>query len=187
MDKELTKNLIIKIDAASTDPDSIEQMQQINNDGFGLAFDIQAQIVLSKLPLNTELLMIDSKFAHLLEDEIQTLNNNYICVAKDVNKYSQLEELKLLHINFYSGEFLETTEKVNSDQISPSKTAILSLMASLSDPDVELDEVTKLVSADSMLSFKILKIINSPLYRAANELKSIQDAIVRFGFHNLKK
>ena len=44
MDKELTKNLIIKIDAASTDPDSIEQMQQINNDGFGLAFDIQAQM-----------------------------------------------------------------------------------------------------------------------------------------------
>ncbi len=187
MDNKITKNLFIKVDVASRDQASIDQMLEINKGGFGLAVDIKDRQVIDKLPDNTKYVMINAGVIHLLKEDLANLNSDYICVAKSVDEYNKVDELKKIGVHFYSGNFLETPEKIESGNIAPSKTAILSLMASLSDPDVELDEVTKLVEYNSMLSFNILKIINSPIYRTANEMKSIQEAIVRFGFQNLKK
>ncbi len=123
----------------------------------------------------------------MLTEDIQELLEQYKCIASGVDDHDKIDSLNEVGIKLYSGRFIETPRSIEVKTISPNKAAILSLMATLSDPDVELSKITKLVATDSILSFKILKIINSPLYRGVCEIKSVQDAIVRFGFVNLKK
>lgn len=56
---------------------------------------------------------------------------------------------------------------------------------SASDPD--LDYVTQLIEQDLSLSYKLLKLINSPAYRPVKKIKSIKQAVVRVGCNELEK
>lgn len=187
MDNAIRKNISIKVNAASRDQKSIDLMTQVYSDGYGLTVEVNDQHVLAMLPENTEYIIIDSDIIGVITEDIQELLQDYKCIASGVGEYENVDTLKEIGIKFYSGQFIEKPRLLNVRTISPNKASILSLMATLSDPDVELSKITKLVATDSILSFKILKIINSPMYRGVCEIKSVQDAIVRFGFVNLKK
>lgn len=187
MSDSIKKNLSIKVDAASRNQKSIDLMTNIYSDGYGLTVNVKDKHVLSILPENTEFIIIDSDIVGMLAEDMQEILIKYRCIASGVDDYDKIDQLKEAGVKLYSGRFIEKPRSIKVKTISPNKASILSLMASLSDPDVELSKITKLVATDSILSFKILKIINSPIYRGVCEIKSVQDAIVRFGFVNLKK
>lgn len=187
MNKFITGKLSIKIDVASHNPTSLDLMEQISNDGYSLTVEIKDRKVISLLPENTEYVIVEAGLMSLLEDELNFLKASYKCVAKDVDTRELFDELKELDVAFFCGEFIEKSEGICEDVISPNKTAVISLMNALSDPDVELDVVTKMVISHTVLSYKILRVVNSPAYRGVREITSVQEAIVRFGFNNLKK
>lgn len=54
-----------------------------------------------------------------------------------------------------------------------------------SEPDIEL--ITKLIEQDLSLTYKLLKLINSPSFRPVSKINSINQAVVRLGFNELKK
>lgn len=187
MNKNIRNHLSIKVQVSSRDAASLALMTQIHEDGYDLSVEVKDQFVIDILPKNTRFVFIDAEVINMLTPEQLALIVSYQCIACEVNDYAQIDRLKEKAIYLYCGQFIETPKLINVQTISPSKTAILSLMSSLSDPDIELKKVTQLVTTDSILTFKILKIINSPIYRGVSEIKSVQDAIVRFGFMNLKK
>ena len=53
------------------------------------------------------------------------------------------------------------------------------------DPDADIDDVELAVSKDPGFVVKMLKIVNSPLYATAREVKTIQEAIMLIGFKSL--
>ncbi|MCJ8009297.1 EAL and HDOD domain-containing protein [Lederbergia wuyishanensis] len=57
----------------------------------------------------------------------------------------------------------------------------------LSDDEPDLAQITEIIERDLSLSYKLLKLINSPTYRPANKINSIRQAIVRIGLTELKK
>nr|WP_249315540.1 HDOD domain-containing protein [Bacillus sp. FJAT-49711] len=57
----------------------------------------------------------------------------------------------------------------------------------LSKDEPDLDKITELIEQDLSLSYKLLKLINSPAYRPASKINSIRQAIVRLGLAELKK
>lgn len=188
LSKQLSSKLSIKLDIASSNKSAVDLMTQINEDGYSLAIDVQDQKVLNILPSETEFVIIDHSFIDYLEQEtLDFLTSTYKCVVKGVDSYERLNELKDKNIEYFSGDFIEKPETLEGDVVTPNKTTILALIGTLNEPDIELSKVTKVFSADNVLSFKLLKIVNSPLYRGVSELKSVQDAIVRFGLLNLKK
>lgn len=54
------------------------------------------------------------------------------------------------------------------------------------DPDAGLAELTEIIQADGTIAGALLHATNSPLFRAAKEIKSIRDAVVRLGFRNTR-
>jgi c-di-GMP-related signal transduction protein len=130
---------------------------------------------------------IDLKYIPCLKDDIPFLTASYKCVASPISDHKQVAALYKAGFHHFCGNFVEKPKEISNTAISPNKTAILNLLATLSDPDVELHKVNKLLVADPVLSYKILKIVNSPIYRGTTEIQSVQDAVVRFGLQNLKK
>lgn len=57
----------------------------------------------------------------------------------------------------------------------------------LDDGEPDLDFITRLIEQDISLSYKLLKLINSPAFLPKNKISSIRQAIVRLGFNELKK
>jgi len=57
----------------------------------------------------------------------------------------------------------------------------------LDKPDVELDEVADMILTDQVLAARVIKIVNSPLYRSAHEIKSVKRALVYLGFRHIRE
>ena len=57
----------------------------------------------------------------------------------------------------------------------------------LDKPDVELDEVADLILTDQVLAARVIKIVNSPFYKPAHEIKSVKRALIYLGFRHIRE
>lgn len=54
-------------------------------------------------------------------------------------------------------------------------------------PGVELDEVADMILADQVLAARVIKMVNSPLYKPAHEIKSVKRALIYLGFRHIRE
>ncbi|PVY75437.1 EAL and modified HD-GYP domain-containing signal transduction protein [Tamilnaduibacter salinus] len=83
---------------------------------------------------------------------------------------------------FYARPTSITGERLNATGVQAAH--LLGLMFS-EDPDVEA--IIEAISTDPGLAVSLLRVVNSPLYRATNELTSIRDVVLRLGLDNLRR
>lgn len=57
----------------------------------------------------------------------------------------------------------------------------------LDKPDVELDEVADMILTDQVLAARVIKVVNSPLYKSAHEIKSVKRALIYLGFRHIRE
>jgi len=63
-------------------------------------------------------------------------------------------------------------------------TQVLSL---LDQPDVEIDQVAELLLTDQVMAARVLKMVNSPLYRPATVITSLKGALVYLGLRHIRE
>ncbi|UFS72299.1 HDOD domain-containing protein [Geomonas sp. RF6] len=54
-------------------------------------------------------------------------------------------------------------------------------------PGVELDEVADMILADQVLAARVIRMVNSPIYRPAHEIKSVKRALIYLGFRHIRE
>jgi diguanylate cyclase (GGDEF)-like protein len=60
------------------------------------------------------------------------------------------------------------------------------LLELLEDDDAKLSELTNLISSDTALTAKIIRLINSPLYGLSREIVTLNDAVLYLGFNTVR-
>jgi EAL and modified HD-GYP domain-containing signal transduction protein len=63
---------------------------------------------------------------------------------------------------------------------------VLGLIAELQDPNIDINHVSEIISQDPVISFKLLKLINSAAYRRTKEIDSIKSAVALLGLKRIK-
>lgn len=61
------------------------------------------------------------------------------------------------------------------------------VLALLDQPDVDIDQVVELIFTDQVMAARVLKMVNSPLYRPANEITSLKGALVYLGLRHIRE
>jgi EAL and modified HD-GYP domain-containing signal transduction protein len=115
---------------------------------------------------------------------IHSQNNKVI--AYDIDDLARFQQCKNLNMDFYCGEFLYQPNFDDEDEIAANKMNLINLVSVLQDEDVSLEKITDIINADPALSFQLLKVANSSAFSGVKKIDSIQQAIVRLGFANLK-
>ncbi|MFT6986585.1 MAG: HD-like signal output (HDOD) protein [Psychromonas sp.] len=64
---------------------------------------------------------------------------------------------------------------------------LLELMESFSDEDTRVGEIAKKIGMDQSLSAKVIRMANSAAYRRGKEVESIDRAVVRLGFNQIRR
>jgi putative nucleotidyltransferase with HDIG domain len=67
----------------------------------------------------------------------------------------------------------------------PEITARVSAL--LDNPDVELEEVADLILTDQVMAARVIKIVNSPLFRPMHEIRSLKRALIYLGFRRIRE
>jgi len=75
------------------------------------------------------------------------------------------------------------------DQVEELKTVptlLQKILSELLKPDADLDEIARLVLQDSVLSAKVLRLVNSPYIGLSREITSLKQAIVLLGMKRIR-
>lgn len=73
------------------------------------------------------------------------------------------------------------------DKVPPVAGAVMELLRSLDDENLDASHLAKKIGHDPVLSARVLKIVNSPFYGVAGKVASLQEAVMVLGFSSVRR
>ncbi|MDH3712268.1 MAG: HDOD domain-containing protein [Gammaproteobacteria bacterium] len=137
----------------------------------------------------TDIVKLD---AHALDEatlraELDKLAGQDVMVmAKRVETTEQRLQLEEFGCDYFQGHYLASAKVMSAKRLPTNKMAILQLLAKISDPATDIEELEKLISLDASLSLRVLRFVNSPLSGLVREVDSIHQAVVFLGRNIIK-
>jgi EAL and modified HD-GYP domain-containing signal transduction protein len=107
-------------------------------------------------------------------------------LAEKVETYEMLEFCKSLGFDLFQGYFLARPQIITGRKMSDNKQAVLQLLSALQDPDVPIEIIEKMLARDAVLSFKLLRLVNSAAFGLARQVDSLKQAIMLLGLNKIK-
>ena len=185
-----TENVILKIPGyIKVDDEVIAGAKRLTTAGFKLAIDnylIQKELyplaeMAHMINLNTEALDPAS-----LKNHVKVLKKTQtVLLADNINTYDEYEAYRSLGIDYFQGYFLSRPRIISGKSLATNQLSIMSLMATLHNPETDADTIDAAISKDVSLSYRILKLMNSAFFSTASKIESIHHAIVLLGRRQL--
>ena len=119
--------------------------------------------------------------ATLQEQVALILEYDVTLVAGRVETLKEFAYCRDLGFEYFQGFFLHRPDVVKGERSPTNRLTLLPLMAKLQDPALDFDDLEHLVSRDTTLSYKLLRLINSALYSRASKVESIRQALMLLG------
>ncbi len=110
-----------------------------------------------------------------------------LLLGERIDSVEVLEQCVELGFDLFQGQFLSKPRAMSDGKISANQTAVLQLIAELQDPNTTPEALEKIVEMDPVLTYKLLRIVNSAAYSLVREVTSIADTIVMLGFEQVKQ
>ena len=108
-------------------------------------------------------------------------------LAEKVETQADYDALRAAGFDYFQGYFFAKPQVVQNRRLPESHLGVLRLLARLSDPEIEIDEVHRLVTENVGLSYKVLRFINSAFFALPQKVDSIHRGVVYFGLEQLKR
>ena len=100
--------------------------------------------------------------------------------------YEDYEFCREIGFDLFQGYFLSKPQIIKHASVPSSQMSLLRILANLQDPSVDITEISKLLSQDAGLSYKLLRYINSSAIGLPRPVQSLQQAMVLLGLSRLK-
>lgn len=107
-------------------------------------------------------------------------------VAERVETREHLEVCRELGFELFQGHLLSRPDVVGTAAIAPTKLTCLHLLGQLSQPELSLEEVERLVTTDVALTYRTLRAANSASVASRRRIASVRDALVLLGLNQLR-
>ena len=102
-------------------------------------------------------------------------------LVEKVETQDEFDECKRLGFDYFQGFFLCRPNIVSAPRSPTNRLAVFQLLAKLKRPNVEFEELGRIITTDTVLSYKLLRLSNSALLGGRREFKSIEQAVVHLG------
>lgn len=109
-----------------------------------------------------------------------------ILCATNVNASEQFKFCQQHDLDLLQGQFYTSPAEKKHTKLAPSTHIVMELLVKLYDPDVDAEELNKTISLDIVLSYKLLRLINSAFFALPNKIDNIKQAIVLLGAKKIK-
>ncbi|WP_064091288.1 EAL and HDOD domain-containing protein [Rossellomorea aquimaris] len=108
-------------------------------------------------------------------------------LAEKVETQDQYHEAKRKGYQYFQGYFFSKPKVISTHDIPTYFHSYYSIIQSLEISEPSIDVISQLIEQDLSLSYKLLKLINSPAYRPKHKIHSIRQAIVLLGLLEIKR
>jgi len=107
-------------------------------------------------------------------------------VAEKIEDHAMYQLCLAQGFDYFQGYFFCRPEPIRGQQVDPNRLGMLTLLADLYRRDVEIETIYKHVQRDTVLSFKLLQLVNSAFYRRASSIESLHQAVTLLGLDRIR-
>ncbi|NVK40655.1 MAG: HDOD domain-containing protein [Oceanospirillaceae bacterium] len=123
-----------------------------------------------------------------LEQQLQRMRAFKVAfLAEGIEQFSQLERCIDMGFKLYQGSFLSKPKLVEGRRISANQVTLMQLIQELQSPGTTPEKLETLILHDPVLTFKLLRIVNSAAYSLVRKVDSIAQAVVLLGLEQVRK
>ena len=108
-------------------------------------------------------------------------------LAEKIETYEEFESAMDMGFQLFQGYFFCKPELVKGKEISGSQISLLRILAEVNRSDFNFEDLEKIIAPDVGLSYNLLKYINSAFFAKANQINSIQQALVYMGEQEIRR
>lgn len=190
--ESLNKQIVIEIiETTKVDDALIHAIKNLRKQGFKIALDDfvyhDRYIPLLKL---VQIVKVDvlSLSSEQVAEHVEILTPYGVTLlAEKIETVDKLYECVDLGFKLFQGHFLSKPQIVKGKKVSSNSIAMMHLVQALQSPDITASEIEELIIKDPVLTFKLLKIVNSAAYSLVKKVESLSQAIVMLGNTQIKK
>lgn len=107
-------------------------------------------------------------------------------IAEKVETPAHYEMCRELGFDLFQGYFFSYPDVIQTRTATANRSVVLSLIAQLQNPAIELREVEQLIAQDVILSFRLLRYINCATFGLRREVDSIRQALMLLGLGTVR-
>lgn len=107
-------------------------------------------------------------------------------LAEKVEDHAQLEYCLDAGFDLFQGFFLAKPKVIKGRRLTESKQAVIELLTTLHNPEVDIAEAERCISRDPILSYKLLRLVNSAAFALPRKIESLRQAITLLGLDIIK-
>ena len=186
------KQIVIEVlEDTAVDQDLIDAVKKFKEDGFKVALDAfffdPKYIPLLKL-VDIVKINVQQLSNQEIEEHIQKLAPYRVTLlAQKIETLEQLYECVDLGFKLFQGHFLSKPQIVKGKKVTPNTLALMQVVQELQRPDTTASAVERLIIKDPVLTFKLLRIVNSAAYSLVRKGESLSQAVVMLGMEQVRK
>ena len=172
-------------------PDVIDVCNEIHRKGYHIALaDFFYESNFDPLINLAGLVKLDFRAMSFEEiaESVEILSEyNVKFLAEKVETYDEFNKAAEMGFQFFQGFFFSKPEILRGVDISGPRVSLLEIMAEANKDGFEFQKLEKMISRDVIISYKLLRYINSAYYRRLNEISSIKQALVLLGERRVRR
>lgn len=123
-----------------------------------------------------------------LEQTVEQLRGYSLkLIAEKVETPAQYRRCRELGFNYFQGYFFAQPDVVQTSTPSINRGLVIGLIARLRDPAASIQEIEHIIAHDAVLSYRLLRYINSATFALRREVDSIRQALMLLGLESVRK
>lgn len=170
-------------------PALITTLKQLRHKGFTIALDDHQFNAENQVLENyADIIKIDIQKhdLNLIEPHLNKLKARGLkLLAEKVETYEQVKECDALGFDYFQGYFFAKPQIIHGQRLPANKLSVLQLLSKIYQPNINLSDLSKIITHDVSLSQKLLVFINQNA-PSKYPITSIQNAVMRCGLEKLR-
>ncbi|MDY7032284.1 MAG: HDOD domain-containing protein [Thermodesulfobacteriota bacterium] len=123
-----------------------------------------------------------------IEEYITKLSDcNVKFLAEKVETHEEFKRAMQMGCDYFQGYFFSKPEVIKGKDFSGNQMNLLQIMAEVNKEDFKFNEVSKIITRDVSISYKLLRYINSAYFGVYHDISSIDQALAMLGEKGIRR
>ena len=180
------KSLVVELKLSDfEDSDNIRYLKDLKRKNYKISIDnFSVNFSYDLVKEYADIVKID--FHKFPKDKINEIvkklkSSNVKLIAEKVETNEDFEYAKNLQFDYFQGFFFKEPEILSSQDLAPLKISYLQLLIKINEDDLDLIEISNIVSRDLGLTYRLLKMVNTLAFSLRREVDSVKEALILLG------
>jgi EAL and modified HD-GYP domain-containing signal transduction protein len=112
---------------------------------------------------------------------------NIKLLAEKIETYEDFQHALGIGCEYFQGYFFSRPEVIKTVAFNPSQVAVVNLMSEINKDELDIKKIVSIFEDDVNLAFKLLRYVQSPIFKRNASIESIRQAILVLGSEELRR